>query len=159
MAPGRQPRGSDRLAAVDARLCRLLERVGLPSDPAFAGQQVASLSGGEAQRLAIARALALEPVLIVADEPTAALDPGNRRQVVALLADLLRGGTVGVLLVTHDADVAEALGDIHYEMAEGRLVRRWARPHPGAPAVSEADRSTGAGSIAPLHPTRLVAPR
>jgi putative ABC transport system ATP-binding protein len=77
------------------------------------------LSGGQRQRLAIARALANEPTLVLADEPTGALDSEGGREVLELFRRLHAGGQA-ILLVTHDSDVAEA-GDRIVRMRDGRI--------------------------------------
>jgi putative ABC transport system ATP-binding protein len=77
------------------------------------------LSGGQRQRLAIARALANEPTLVLADEPTGALDSDGGREVLELFRRLHATGQA-ILLVTHDADVAEA-GDRIVRMRDGRI--------------------------------------
>lgn len=80
------------------------------------------LSGGQKQRVAIARALACQPQLILADEPTAALDSQSGRDVVNLMLDLARQTGCPILMVTHDSrilDIADRI--IHFE--DGRIVR------------------------------------
>jgi len=84
----------------------LLDQLGLL---ARAGDYPATLSGGERQRLAIARALAAEPTLLLADEPTGALDSAGAAEIVDLLRQLHREGQT-ILLVTHDPAVAAAAG-------------------------------------------------
>ena len=79
-----------------------------------------SLSGGQRQRLAIARALANEPTLLLADEPTGALDSDSGHEIVELLSRLHRGGQT-IVLVTHDDDVAQAAGHL-ITMRDGRMV-------------------------------------
>ena len=87
--------GTDQIV----RAQRALQQVGL-------GHRMRSvpshLSGGEKQRVAVARAIASQPSLILADEPTAALDSENGQQVMALLSDIARNSTHAVLAVTHD---------------------------------------------------------
>ena len=78
------------------------------------------LSGGQRQRLAIARALANEPTLLLADEPTGALDSEGGNEVLELFRRLHAGGQT-ILLVTHDDDVADA-GDRIVRMRDGRVV-------------------------------------
>src|SRR6266699_1420688 len=78
------------------------------------------LSGGQRQRLAIARALANDPTLLLADEPTGALDSEGGDEVIELLRRLHSGGQT-IILVTHDDDVAEA-GDRIVRMRDGRIV-------------------------------------
>jgi putative ABC transport system ATP-binding protein len=91
------------------------------------------LSGGQRQRLAIARALANEPTLLLADEPTGALDSESGLEVLELLRRLHAGGQA-VLLVTHDGDVAEAADRI-VTMSDGRLPDA-RRPQPSAAAAA-----------------------
>jgi putative ABC transport system ATP-binding protein len=78
------------------------------------------LSGGQRQRLAIARALANEPTLLLADEPTGALDSAGGQEVIELLSRLHTGGQT-IVLVTHDPDVAAA-ADTVLKMRDGRIV-------------------------------------
>src|SRR5437660_6743000 len=78
------------------------------------------LSGGQRQRLAIARALANEPTMLLADEPTGALDTAGGHEVIELMRRLHRGGQT-IILVTHDADVAAAAERI-VRMRDGRIV-------------------------------------
>ena len=77
------------------------------------------LSGGQRQRLAIARALANEPTLLLADEPTGALDSEGGQEVIELLSRLHTGGQT-IVLVTHDASVASAAARI-VRMRDGRI--------------------------------------
>jgi putative ABC transport system ATP-binding protein len=77
------------------------------------------LSGGQRQRLAIARALANEPTLLLADEPTGALDSEGGQEVIELLSRLHAGGQT-IVLVTHDPDVASAAGRV-VRMRDGRI--------------------------------------
>jgi putative ABC transport system ATP-binding protein len=96
------------------------------------------LSGGEQQRIAIARALANDPPLILADEPTGNLDSSNGRHVLDLLLQVRRTRGVTLVMVTHDATVAA--------IADDRLVLRDGRPVPEgdrAPALSERERVEG----------------
>jgi putative ABC transport system ATP-binding protein len=103
-----------RMAETRAR--DLLDLLGI-SDKAAAVPSV--LSGGQRQRLAIARALANEPTLLLADEPTGALDSDGGAEVIELLTRLHRGGQT-IVLVTHDAQVAKAAGRV-VRMRDGRI--------------------------------------
>lgn len=82
----------------------------------------ATLSGGQAQRVSLARALVAEPELLLLDEPFGALDALTRLTMRALLLDLWRRRRFGVLLVTHDVDEAVALADRVLVLDEGRVV-------------------------------------
>src|ERR671913_555936 len=97
-------------------LVALLDLLGL-SDKAKAAP--GSLSGGQRQRLAIARALANEPTLLLADEPTGALDSEGGQEVIELFRRLHQGGQT-ILMVTHDDDVADAAERI-VRMKDGRV--------------------------------------
>jgi putative ABC transport system ATP-binding protein len=94
-----------------------LERLGLGGRLGHTPEQ---LSAGERQRVAIARALAGEPKLILADEPTGNLDSARSEELVTVLGELTRDGNAGVLLVTHDRDVAAA-AERCYLIRDGRL--------------------------------------
>ena len=100
-----------------ARALELLERVGIPEK---ANRLPAELSGGQRQRVAIARALANRPALLLADEPTGALDSKTGAEVLGLFKELHRQGNT-VLLVTHDPSIA-ALAGRRVELYDG-LVR------------------------------------
>lgn len=110
----------DLKSAEPARLARaseLLDAVGLtPRADALPAQ----LSGGQRQRVAIARALAGDPGLILADEPTAALDRQSGQEVVTLLRDLARRRGVPILLVTHDPRILD-IADRIVAMEDGRI--------------------------------------
>jgi putative ABC transport system ATP-binding protein len=93
-----------------------------------------SLSGGQRQRLAIARALANEPTLLLADEPTGALDSEGGHEVIELFRRLHHGGQT-ILMVTHDDEVAAAAGRIA-RMKDGKVVDTGETPAPAAPAAN-----------------------
>ncbi len=103
--------------AAETRARDLLDLLGL-ADKAAATPGV--LSGGQRQRLAIARALANEPALVLADEPTGALDSDGGQEVIELLRRLHAGGQT-ILLVTHDGAVADAAERV-VRMIDGRVV-------------------------------------
>ncbi len=79
------------------------------------------MSGGQKQRVAIARALVTEPKLILADEPTAALDKVTGRQVVELLQSLAKSKSIPILMVTHDNRILD-IADRIVQIEDGRLV-------------------------------------
>ncbi len=81
----------------------------------------ARLSGGEQQRVAMARALANNPKLLLADEPTGNLDPETSENVFEMLTDLVRGAGVGALIATHNMDLAERMDRI-LELKAGRII-------------------------------------
>jgi putative ABC transport system ATP-binding protein len=100
-----------------ARAHQLLDRMGIADQ---AGKLPSALSGGQQQRAAIARALANDPPVIVADEPTGNLDSRTAASVLELLAGLARGGKT-VVLVTHERDLGD-VADRVITLADGRLV-------------------------------------
>ncbi|GAA3589170.1 ABC transporter ATP-binding protein [Marinobacter xestospongiae] len=103
------------------RMISLLDRVGLPTAKAFLQRKTAALSGGEAQRLVIARALVGNPCCLVADEPTSALDMASCQQVLMLLDELKRFGKVAIVVFTHDQRVVRHLADQAVLLGGGRL--------------------------------------
>lgn len=103
----------------DQRIAELLARVGLPAE--FGGRRTAELSGGEAQRVCLARALALEPEVLLLDEPTSALDGLNAALVGELARDhVSAGGTV--VLASHDLTIVRSVADWVLVLNGGRLV-------------------------------------
>ncbi|PPF56692.1 ABC transporter ATP-binding protein [Clavibacter michiganensis] len=104
-----------------ARVLELLERVGMPDPATRVHQRSGELSGGLRQRALLAAALALDPPLLVADEPTTALDATVQARIIDLLADLRTRGQA-TLLVSHDLAVVARLADRVAVMHDGRIV-------------------------------------
>lgn len=111
-----QVRRLDR-TEIARRTAQALLDVGLQR---HAGRRVEELSGGERQRVGIARALAADPVLLVADEPTAELDPGNRERVLGLLTTHARRGGI-LVIASDDPEVLGACGRVVI-LDRGRIV-------------------------------------
>ena len=125
----------------DRRVVRRLERFGIA---ALADRRARTLSGGEAQRVTLARALVLEPDVLLLDEPFAALDTPTRETLVPELGAILRADRVTTVLVTHDRGEAQALADRVAVLIAGRLVQldEVARVF-GAPVNPEVARLVG----------------
>jgi peptide/nickel transport system ATP-binding protein len=159
------------------RMVDLLERVGL--DPACATRFPHEFSGGQRQRIAIARALALDPMLIIADEPLSALDASIKAQIVDLMIDLQETYGLSYLFISHDMAVVERLSHRIAVMRAGRIVEIGPRAavienpqHPYTRALLAAvpvinsnshDRLTGAVAAEelknPFHPLDYVPPQ
>ena len=102
------------------RVRRLFERVGLPFQ--MAGRSPADFSGGQRQRLAIARALALEPHVLILDEALAALDASMQAQIANLLLDLRLSSGLTCVFITHDLAMAACVKDRIAVLDSGRIV-------------------------------------
>jgi peptide/nickel transport system ATP-binding protein len=120
-----------------ARAVELLQLVGMPEPETNVDAYPHQLSGGQRQRVMIAMALACEPKLLLADEPTTALDVTIQAQILALLRDLQRRFSMSLLLITHDLGVVAENAETVLVMYAGRIVEQapvrdlFARPaHP-----------------------------
>ncbi len=102
----------------DEQLEQLLQQVALPG---YAGREVSNLSGGEAQRVSVARTLANSPKVLLLDEPTSSLDPGSERDVEELLVKIFREQSLTCLMVTHDMEQAQRMASKAMFMKEGRM--------------------------------------
>jgi putative ABC transport system ATP-binding protein len=111
---------ASRIAGCDSEAERLLSLAGL--DSSYAARDAAKLSVGEQQRVMLARALALEPSVLLLDEPTSALDEEARDSVERTLLDLRSRLGLSIVLVTHDLGQAERIADSTVRLDEGRVV-------------------------------------
>ena len=109
-------------AAAERRAIELLDSVGLQPGAEYLPRFPHEFSGGQRQRLTIARALAPRPRLIIADEPLSGADVSIRGQILNLLLDIKRASGVAYLLITHDISVARAFSDRVAVMMRGEIV-------------------------------------
>jgi len=153
--------GLDRRAA-DARAVELLEEVRIPDPRRRARYFPHQLSGGQRQRVVIAIAVAAAPPLLVADEPTTALDVTVQAQILDLIRDLRARTGIGVLLISHDLGVIGGMCDRVLVMHGGRVVEsgRAARVlrEPRHPYTRALLRSVPRPGIAPRQPLATVPP-
>jgi peptide/nickel transport system ATP-binding protein len=105
----------------DARACELLEEVGIPEPQKRVNAYPHELSGGQQQRVMIAMALACEPELLIADEPTTALDVTVQRQILLLLAELRERRRMAMLFITHDLGLVSEVADHAVVMRKGTV--------------------------------------
>ncbi|WP_432253108.1 ABC transporter ATP-binding protein [Streptomyces sp. HNM1019] len=151
------------------RAVELMDRVRIPAAAQRAGDYPHQFSGGMRQRIMIAMAMALEPDLIIADEPTTALDVTVQAQVMEVLAELRREYAMGLVLITHDLGVVADVADTIAVMYAGRIVetapvrdlyRRPAHPYTrglldSVPRVDHRGERLYAIKGAPLNPLAL----
>lgn len=104
------------------RVLELIEQVGIPNPPRVARQYPHELSGGMRQRVIIAIALACKPKIIIADEPTTALDVTIQAQILDLLVSLQKEIHAGIIMITHDLGVVAQLADRVCVMYAGQIV-------------------------------------
>ncbi len=151
-------------ARLDREVAALLAKVGL--DPSLAGRWPGQVSGGQAQRVAVARALAARPEIVVLDEPTSALDVSTQAMLLTLLRDLARSEHVAYVMISHDLAAVSWLADRIAVLKDGRVVEAadtaTLLAHPrhaySAALVATAPRvQDGAGQVA-AGPVRLPSP-
>ena len=111
-------------AAIRAKVLALLEDVCIPDPNAAARAYPHELSGGQRQRAMIAMALALDPKVLIADEPTTALDVTTQAQILALIRDLQQRKRTAVLFITHDFGVVAEIADRVAVMQHGAIVEQ-----------------------------------
>jgi peptide/nickel transport system ATP-binding protein len=111
-------------AEVQQRVQSLLTQVGLPNPHLLEQSYPFELSGGQRQRVMIAMAMANRPALLIADEPTTALDVTTQRQILGLIDDLRRERGMGVLLITHDFGVVADVADRVVVLRHGKVVEQ-----------------------------------
>ena len=109
-------------AAARARILELLTKVGIRDPETRLGAYPHQLSGGQRQRVMIAMALANQPDILIADEPTTALDVTIQAQILNLLADLKRTERMGLLFITHDLGIVRRVADKVCVMKDGEIV-------------------------------------
>ncbi|MDX5356316.1 MAG: ABC transporter ATP-binding protein [Rhodobacterales bacterium] len=107
-----------------ARTLALLTEVRMPDPPRIYASYPHQLSGGQRQRIVIAMALALDPSLLIADEPTTALDVTTQAQILSMFRDLRHTRGAGIMLVTHDFDVVAEVADKVVVMQRGVVVEQ-----------------------------------
>ncbi|MEG1280996.1 MAG: ABC transporter ATP-binding protein [Comamonas sp.] len=111
-------------AAINTRIEQLLISVGLTDHARIAQSYPFQLSGGQRQRVMIAMALALEPQILIADEPTTALDVTTQAQILKVIVDIQRRKGLGVLFITHDFGVVSEIADHIVVMKSGKVVEQ-----------------------------------
>lgn len=139
----RKHRGMNKTDALD-RACQMMERVQIPAARQRLKAYPHQFSGGMRQRIMIAMAISLDPAVLIADEPTTALDVTVQAQIMGLLKELQDERKMGLILITHDLGVVADVADKIAVMYAGRIVERadvfdlYAKPaHPYAEGLLE----------------------
>ncbi len=152
-----------------ARVIEVMTDVSLPEPSKMYNSYPHQLSGGQRQRIMIAMALALEPGLLIADEPTTALDVTTQAEVLELIKDIQRRHGMGVLFITHDFGVVADIADRVVVMQNGRVVEQGTRDqilrapeHPytkmligAVPSLNPPELRTIAGAETALQASRV----
>ena len=148
-----------------ARAIELLERVQIPEARARVDHYPFQFSGGMRQRVMIAMAIACKPTVLVADEPTTAIDVTVQSQILTLLKDLQRENGMSIILITHDLGVVAQMADDVAVMYAGQIVERGAvdevfyRPaHPYTVGLQAAKPRAGEGRREKLQPIEGAPP-
>ena len=147
-----------------ARTLELLSQVGIPEPETRLGSYPHQLSGGQRQRVMIAMALANEPDLLIADEPTTALDVTVQAQILALLADIRKRLGMSLLFNTHDLGIVRRIADVVCVMNGGKIVEQGpveqvftAPKHPYTRALLAAEPKPDPAPPRPLSPVVISA--
>ena len=145
--------------AARARTLELLTQVGIPEPATRLASYPHQLSGGQRQRVMIAMALANEPDLLIADEPTTALDVTVQAQILTLLKDLQKRLGMAMLFITHDLGIVRRLADTVCVMKEGKIVEQGpvegvftAPQHPYTRALLAAEPKPDPAPLRPHEP-------
>jgi microcin C transport system ATP-binding protein len=145
--------------AARARIIELLDQVGIPDPEGRLGSYPHQLSGGQRQRVMIAMALANEPDLLIADEPTTALDVTVQAQILKLLKDVQQRVGMAMLFITHDLGIVHKIADRVCVMKEGKIVEQGAvarvyraPEHPYTKALLEAQPRIDPAPLKPHAP-------
>jgi peptide/nickel transport system ATP-binding protein len=140
---------------IRARVQALLEEVRIPDPERSAKAYPHELSGGQRQRAMIAMALALDPKVLIADEPTTALDVTTQAQILALIRDMQRRKGTAVLFITHDFGVVAEIADRVAVMSQGRVVEQG----PVAEVLDNPQHAYTRQLIAAVPPLKAPPPR
>jgi ABC-type glutathione transport system ATPase component len=136
----------------------ILTRVGLPSTDRIISAYPHLLSGGQLQRVVLAQALVCRPALLIADEPTAALDARSQADFVALLRELNQQLDVSILLISHAPEIQASLADRILVMKDGRIVEQgrfedlyWKSSHPYTKTLLRRNSAVGTDAESELQ--------
>jgi len=147
---------------LDDKVVELLELVGIRNAPKRLDSWPHQLSGGQRQRVMIAMALANEPELLIADEPTTALDVTIQAQILELLQELQQKLGMAMLLITHDLGVVHKISDCVYVMRHGKILEQGATEslfknpqHPYTNELLDAEPGRRRRSVQPSHSQKL----